>query len=551
MIQEIYIDLLDNHVYESIFNKQYDSGRIVHFYLTDGGEKLDVSATSILFETKLPNGKVVQTHCTQKGEFYELIIENVITQYASNRIPYQIKIIQNNAVIRSITGNIKVEDSVIAPEDIIETNYPNIVVTLNSDGKIENDLLYDATTSRKGIVQLEDSMTSDSTDKAATPHSVNMLREYTNEKLDDKVNKSEVGQPNGVAELDSNGIIISSQLPSYVDDVLEFDTKSDFPKNGESGKIYVDKSNNVSYRWSGSQYIMIASDLTLGETASTAYRGDRGRIAFDHSQEPHVRERELTLEEYKSLPNTKYSDGVTYYITDGQPEDLQAKNIGFDKTKTGLQSYTNVQDVIDHLTDLFYPVGSIYMSTNPTSPAVKFGGTWEQIKDRFLVSAGGNYAVNATGGSANAIVPYHTHTFTGTSATTASQSASTTSSVDHTHTFTPSGSVVNNNDDSARNLLIDTTSGSVIRSGVNATVLPGGNFLATSGSDGQGVIRGYSGLKFTGTQGTTSKNTHSHTLAHTHTVKATGTISYAGSSGNTTNANLPPYLAVYMWKRTK
>lgn len=540
MIQEIYIDLLDNHVYESIFNKQYDSGRIVHFYLTDGGEKLDVSATSILFETKLPNGKVVQTHCTQKGEFYELIIENVITQYASNRIPYQIKIIQNNAVIRSITGNIKVEDSVIAPEDIIETNYPNIVVTLNSDGKIENDLLYDATTSRKGIVQLEDSMTSDSTDKAATPHSVNMLREYTNEKLDDKVNKSEVGQPNGVAELDSNGIIISSQLPSYVDDVLEFDTKSDFPKNGESGKIYVDKSNNVSYRWSGSQYIMIASDLTLGETSSTAYRGDRGKIAFDHSQEPHVKERELTLEEYNSLPNTKYSDGVTYYITDGQPEDLQAKNIGFDKTKTGLQSYTNVQDVIDHLTDLFYPVGSIYMSTNPTSPAVKFGGTWEQIKDRFLVSAGGNYTVNATGGSANAIVPYHTHTFTGTEKnyTSGNQSASHT----HTTSVTPAGTISGgSHKHDIFTKVVD------IASGVGYTTVGLGY--------GKDQVIGTKDASHTHTFTGTAKNYTSgnQSASHTHTTTITpaGTNSYAGTSGNTTNANLPPYLAVYMWKRTK
>lgn len=47
----------------------------------------------------------------------------------------------------------------------------------------------------------------------------------------------------------------------------------------------------------------------------------------------------------------------------------------------------------------FFPVGSIYLSLNNTNPSTYFGGTWEQIQDRFLVGAGNNYAVNSTGGS--------------------------------------------------------------------------------------------------------------------------------------------------------
>lgn len=55
-----------------------------------------------------------------------------------------------------------------------------------------------------------------------------------------------------------------SQLPSYVDDVVEYDSKSAFPVPGEEGKIYVDKSTNLTYRWSGSTYIMIGGgDLAL------------------------------------------------------------------------------------------------------------------------------------------------------------------------------------------------------------------------------------------------------------------------------------------------
>lgn len=95
---------------------------------------------------------------------------------------------------------------------------------------------------------------------------------------------SQKGQPNGVAELDDSGKVPSSQLPSYVDDVLEFDSQSAFPGTGETGKIYVAKDSNKTYRWSGSGYIEISASLALGETSSTAYRGDRGKAAYDHSQ---------------------------------------------------------------------------------------------------------------------------------------------------------------------------------------------------------------------------------------------------------------------------
>lgn len=108
----------------------------------------------------------------------------------------------------------------------------------------------------------------------------NAIDEVVNKKL----NASEKGSIGGVAELDENGLILTSQLPSYVDDVLEFSTLNDFPSQGESGKIYVDLSTNKTYRWGGSDYVEISSSLALGETSYTAYRGDRGKIAYDHSQ---------------------------------------------------------------------------------------------------------------------------------------------------------------------------------------------------------------------------------------------------------------------------
>lgn len=81
-----------------------------------------------------------------------------------------------------------------------------------------------------------------------------------------------------------DGVVPSSQLPSYVDDVLEYANFTSFPTTGESGKIYLDKATNKAYRWGGSSYVAISSSVELGETSSTAYRGDKGKIAYDHSQ---------------------------------------------------------------------------------------------------------------------------------------------------------------------------------------------------------------------------------------------------------------------------
>lgn len=89
------------------------------------------------------------------------------------------------------------------------------------------------------------------------------------------------GQPGGLAELDSTGKVPAAQLPSYVDDVLEFSTKAQFPQIGETGKIYVSKDTNLTYRWTGTQYLEISQSLALGETPSTAYPGDKGKANRD------------------------------------------------------------------------------------------------------------------------------------------------------------------------------------------------------------------------------------------------------------------------------
>ena len=113
---------------------------------------------------------------------------------------------------------------------------------------------------------------------------------------------TEKGQPNGVATLGSDGKVPSSQLPSFVDDVQEYPTRGDFPETGQDGTIYVAEDTNLTYRWSGSAYVEISPSLALGETASTAYRGDRGKTAYDHSQTKNANPHQTTYDQVGAAP---------------------------------------------------------------------------------------------------------------------------------------------------------------------------------------------------------------------------------------------------------
>lgn len=123
-----------------------------------------------------------------------------------------------------------------------------------------------------------------------------------------------------------NGKIPASQLPSYVDDVIEgyyhvnggqglFYSSTEYSEgtviSAESGKIYVDLNTNKTYRYSGSQYVIISETIALGETSATAYRGDFGKIAYEHSQSVHARTDATKVEKSNTNGNIKIDDVET------------------------------------------------------------------------------------------------------------------------------------------------------------------------------------------------------------------------------------------------
>lgn len=97
------------------------------------------------------------------------------------------------------------------------------------------------------------------------------------------VRADKVGVANGVASLGTDGKVPTAQLPSFVDDVLEYANRGAFPTTGETGKIYVDITSGKTYRWGGTTYVEISSSLALGTTSSTAFPGDKGKALEDKS----------------------------------------------------------------------------------------------------------------------------------------------------------------------------------------------------------------------------------------------------------------------------
>lgn len=243
----------------------------------------------------------------------------------------------NNSVMESsnefgalnslIAGNKKLNDEFKANDDIRQTNEEQRIDNENQrqtnetdrqaaennrinaeDTRIfnENQRLENENT-RKANETLRQTQEADRENNTATAVSnAEKAAKKANDAADSLQNKlnshhfvlsEDKGIANGVAELDANGLILSKQLPSYVDDVIEgYLNDNKFYKEPEhiteiteeTGKIYIDLISNKTYRWSGSAFAIISETIALGETSSTAYRGDRGKAAYEHSQTAHA-----------------------------------------------------------------------------------------------------------------------------------------------------------------------------------------------------------------------------------------------------------------------
>lgn len=238
---------------------------------------------------------------------------------------------------------------------------------------------------------------------------------------------------------------------------------------------------------------------------------------------------------------------------------------------TGL-STVNTEDtssIFYKLMKLIYPVGSIYWSGNSTNPGTLFGGTWTQIKDRFVLACGDTYkSVSATGGASSitlavANLPSHNHSFT-PAGNVSSHSHSFSGSNSHYHTTksqSPNSSGIMSGDTSGTFVAVTRwsadwggtsadahTTGRITRKSINHNGNKGGE---NSDQDSKYTIN----------------FSHTHDISHTHTTDSqtvtisgttgsatptfTGTAGNTGSTGSGTSFSiLPPYIVKYCWQRT-
>jgi hypothetical protein len=213
-----------------------------------------------------------------------------------------------------------------------------------------------------------------------------------------RIASSEKGVANGVATLGADSKIPSSQLPSYVDDVLEYANLAGFPVTGETGKIYVDLATNKTYRWSGTVYVYITSgavDSVAGKTGVvTLVKGDVGLGNVDNTSDASkpvstATQTELNLK--ANLASPTFTGTVS----------------GITKTMVGLG---NVDNTADSSKNVFSA------ATLTTARTLTIGATGKTFNGSANVSwtlaelgvpsttgsgASGNWGINITGSSAS------------------------------------------------------------------------------------------------------------------------------------------------------
>lgn len=206
-----------------------------------------------------------------------IIMELLLNRHISNKQnPHSVT--KEQIGLSNVTNDIQLKES--------DAGKPNGIATLDSTGKVPLGQLPDNIGNQDKLELGETSTTAYPGDKgkknanaiSSLTNALDSIDSYsktTRNQLD--AFKNTKGQALGITPLDENGKVASSYLPSYVDDVLEYNTRTAFPTTGESGKIYIALDTNKTYRWGGTTYAELTSSITLGETSSTAYAGDKGK----------------------------------------------------------------------------------------------------------------------------------------------------------------------------------------------------------------------------------------------------------------------------------
>ena len=335
----------------------------------------------------------------------------------------------------------------------------NVVKKSQTNGLLKNDGTVDTTnylSTHQDITGKEDKSNKVTTISSSSTDTQYPSAKAVKSNLDLKVNKQE----DSLITVTNGNIILS-----------EYHTKNRWTNNGASGggitstQLTSGSQGNAFYTYNfPSSVTSVTINFLSNTTNAYITNGEGGNgISIDNSP----------------IYTATSDEGLGIRIDDGNKE----------VTYTVTSITFNMNNWIDKI----YPIGATYISTVEIEPSTLFGGVWERIKDRFLLSSGDTYVNATTGGSADAVVVSHNHT-----------------QASHTHTTSR-------------------------------------HYVGISDS----VNWAYASTRQAASSGSTyfpysDKNTDGITESNTMTT-VTPTINSQGVSG--TGKNMPPYLVVYMWKR--
>ena len=193
-----------------------------------------------------------------------------------------------------------------------------------------------------------------------------------------------------------SGTISAANLPSYVDDVLEYASLSKFPTTGESGKIYTALDTNKIYRWSGSAYVVISETVALGTTHSSAGYGDESRAAYNHSTKTsgnphHVTKADVGL---GSVDNTSDANkSVKYAASAGYATSANSATSAGSASSASSVPWTGVSGRPSSM-----PASDVYAWAKASS---KPSYSWSEISGRPTIPSVGNGTVTITQNGTN------------------------------------------------------------------------------------------------------------------------------------------------------
>lgn len=290
IIRHIVLDV-SVHKYVAVVIKQNDrNSRELIVTVTDCGRPypIDISIKPRIKCKKNDNTFVVNDCTVLDNGTIKIYITDQMT-IASGISDYELVLFDANSdsILHTMNFVINVKKNVFSDEEISSTNeftsFDNALLSVDKMEIAVDKMKTEVAEMQTIVDEVETTVGNLETKVDTVEKNISEIQQVIDG--DTFVCSNQKGNPNGVATLNESGFVPSNQLPAYVDDVLDgiYDEANeqflDLDGNAytpESGKIYIDVDTRITYRWSGTLYVEIASSLALGITDETAFQGSRG-----------------------------------------------------------------------------------------------------------------------------------------------------------------------------------------------------------------------------------------------------------------------------------